>query len=155
MVEAMQQLIQSGKTRYIGVSNFTRHHLQDMLDAGITVHYNQVEFHPHLYQKEILAFCHKQGMQLIAYRPLGKGKLVNEPLIHTIADAHNKKPAQVLLRWCMQKEVPLVVKAGGPIHRKENLDIFDVELTTKEMRILDHLSTSKRYCYPEWEDFSY
>ncbi len=155
ILKRMQGLIKEGKLRSIGVCNCTIHHLQDFIDAGIQVHVNQVEFHPYLYQKELWEFCKKQKIVLQSYRPLGKGKLVNEPIFEEIGKRHQKTPAQVILRWLIQKQIPTIPKASSEAHLKENLAIFDFVLTNAEMAQIDGLNKNIRYCKTEWSDFDY
>lgn len=156
ILSGMHALAQKEKIRFPGVSNYTQHHLQDAYNAGLVVPFNQVEFHPYLYQKELLSFCRLQGTQLIAYRPFGKGKLlVDEPLFAKIGAEHKKTPAQVVLRWIIQKKIPVVPKASSLAHLEENLHIFDFSLTPEEEGQIDKLHKNLRYCMTEWAEFDY
>lgn len=99
--EAMVHLLREGKARAIGVSNFSIDDLQQIInDSDIVPAVNQVEFHPFLYQKDLLVFCKKNGIQLEAYSPLTRGKRLNHPTIVNIAKSYgnNKTPAQILIR---------------------------------------------------------
>ena len=91
--QTMAQELETKRVRFAGVSNFNVHHLQDMLDAGCKISANQVEFHPYLSQKNLYDFCKSQEIQLISYRPLGKGALLENPLFHQIGQKHGKTPA--------------------------------------------------------------
>lgn len=156
--EILAALNRQTKKEYLraaGVSNYTRHHLQDAYNAGLKVLYNQVEFHPYLYQKELLEFCRSHGTQLIAYRSLGQGALLKDPLIHQVAKNHQRSPAQVLLRWAVQKEVPVIPKATSPERIRENFAIFDFSLSTQEMAEIDKLNRSQRFCEPDAPVFKY
>ncbi|MGH7889698.1 MAG: aldo/keto reductase, partial [Thermodesulfobacteriota bacterium] len=82
ILKAMENLAHQGKIKKAGVSNFTRHHLEDLLNDGCKPAANQVEFHPYLFQKELLEYCRLEKIQLISYRPLGKGELLSNPLFH-------------------------------------------------------------------------
>lgn len=156
MLEAMNGLISKGKIRHAGVSNYTIHHLQDGLKMGLKIEANQVEFHPYLYQKELLKFCNQNQIRLIAYRPFGKGKLLQEnPLFNEIGKKYRKSGAQVILRWLVQKDVPVIPKASSKKHMAENFAIFDFALTEKEMQSIDELNKNHRYCDPDWEEFNY
>lgn len=155
ILAAMHRLIEAGKVRSVGVSNFTIHHLQDLLDDGIVPHVNQVEFHPYLYQRDLWEFCEKNQIALQAYRPLGKGELLKEPVFEEIGEQQMRSPAQVILRWLIQKGIPTIAKASSRDHLEENLDAFSFLLTTKEMQRLDTLGKEVRYCTTEWEDFDY
>ncbi len=155
VLQAMHLLAEKGKISYFGVSNFNIHHLQDMLNAGIQPSANQVEFHPYLYQKALWDFCKSHQIQLIAYRPLGKGALLAEPLLQEIGAKHKKSAAQIALRWSVQKGIPVIPKASSEKHLKENLNIFDFKLSDEEMSLLDRLNRNQRFCKPEWSDFDY
>lgn len=156
MLKAMSRLVDAGKTRHIGVSNFTIHHLQDILDGGLSIACNQVEFHPYLYQKKLLEFCHRQGICLLAYRPLGKGELLkSEKLFEQIGKKYGKSGAQVLLRWCIQKSVPVIPKTSSLKRLKENFSIFDFSLSDQDVSIIDQLNKNHRYCSPEEKEFDY
>ena len=153
--KAMERLVQKKKVLYVGVSNFTIHHLEDLLKEGCNPSANQVEFHPYLYQKELLNFCEKHKTRLIAYRPLGKGKLLSEALVNKIGEKHQKNAAQILLRWLIQKEIPAIPKAGSEEHLRENLQVFDFTLSPPEMKQLDELNCNQRFCGPDDKEFSY
>lgn len=154
--KAMEYLIDKGKINKAGVSNFTIHHLEDFRKEGLLPFANQVEFHPYLYQVDLLNYCRANKIELIAYRPLGKGKLLKEePLLHDIGEAHKKTKAQVVLRWLIQHGIPAIPKASSEKHLKDNLDIFDFSLTTAEMHRLDSLNQGKRYCMPDEPELQY
>lgn len=151
----MEKLRSQGKIRQFGVSNYTIRHLQDMLDLGISIPYNQVEFHPYLFQKKLLEFSLHHGIQIIAYRPLGRGEMLNNPLLQQLGDKYSKTPAQLILRWILQKDIPTIVKTNSVHHLEENLAIFDFTLTDEDMLLLDGLNCDKRFCVTRWADFDY
>ena len=153
--QAMAREVETKRIRYIGVSNFTVHHMEDLIDAGCTMSANQVEFHPYLTQKPLYDFCKGEDIQLISYRPLGKGALVEEPLFHQIGQKHRKSPAQVVLRWIVQKGVPVIPKASSEAHLKENFNIFDFSLSDKEMQEIEALNQNRRFCRGDREEFNY
>ena len=155
ILRSMERLKAIGKIREFGVSNYTIHHLQDMLDKGIRIPYNQVEFHPYLYQQELWKFCQQNQIQLISYRPLGKGELLTNPIFEKIAHKHQKTSAQVVLRWILQKNIPVVVKTSSENRLKENFDLCDFYLTNEDMQLLDDLNCDKRFCVTKWADFNY
>lgn len=156
MYQAMNHLVEQGKVKRAGVSNFTIHHLEDLRKAGPTPWANQVEFHPYLYQKELLEYCRKHDIELIAYRPFGKGKLLpHEPILKTIGSAHGMSPAQVVLRWLIQKRIPAIPKASSKKHLQENLAAFDFVLSESEMAQLDQLNRGTRFCMPDEPEFLY
>lgn len=155
VLKEMQALMKQGKVRSIGVSNFTLRHLQDVLEEKIPIVANQVEFHPYLNQKKLWGFCKRNKIQLISYRSLGKGALIKEEVFKKIGKKYEKTSAQIILRWLVQKGIPVIPKASSTEHLIQNIDLFDFKLTLEEMRQLDNLNQDKRYCAPEWIDFDY
>jgi len=152
----LEKLIEQGKILKAGVSNCNVHHLEDLRKAGLKPFANQIEFHPYLYQKELLEYCKTHGIQLISYRSFGKGKLLKEePLFDSIGERHRKTGAQVILRWLIQKQIPTIPKASSKQHLEDNLDLFDFTLTPEEMQKLDSLNMAKRYCRPDDPAFKY
>lgn len=153
--KATEKLIKKGKIKKAGVSNFTIHHLENLLNDGCKPAANQVEFHPYLYQKELWDYCKTEGIELIAYRPLGKGIILKDPVLKKIGAAHDKNSAQVVLRWLLQKEIPMIPKASSKKHLTENFEIFDFELSSKEMHQIEKLHQNKRFCDSEDSEFDY
>ncbi|PGY16006.1 aldo/keto reductase [Bacillus sp. AFS031507] len=143
--KAFEKLYKEGRVRAIGVSNFQVHHLEDLISsAEIKPMVNQVEFHPHLTQKELLAFCKNEGIQLEAWSPLKQGKLLNEPVLEDLAHKYNKSVAQVILRWDLQHGVVTIPKSIKEHRIIENADIFDFELSTEDMDKIDGLNQDSR-----------
>nr|WP_263324537.1 aldo/keto reductase [Neobacillus sp. Marseille-Q6967] len=143
--KALEKLYKDGRVRAIGVSNFLIHHLEDLMsDCEIKPMVNQVEFHPHLTQKELLAFCKKEGIQMEAWSPLKQGQLLNEPVLVDIAHKYNKSVAQVILRWDLQHEVVTIPKSIKEHRIIENADIFDFELSAEDMEKIDALNQDSR-----------
>lgn len=142
---ALEELYKAGKIRAIGVSNFQIHHLQDLMeDAEVKPAINQVEYHPHLTQEELRAFCKKEGIQLEAWSPLKKGVLLSEPVIMEIAEKHGKSPAQVILRWDLQNEVITIPKSIKEHRIIQNSQVFDFELTEEDMARISALNINDR-----------
>lgn len=154
-MQDLNALKEKKKGLQIGVSNCTIHHLQDILSWGINPAYNQVEFHPELYQKDLLEFCNKNKITLISYRSLGKGVLLDHLDVKMIAKRRGKTPAQILLRWCVEKGIPVIPKASSQSHLQENFRVFDFALDKEDLAILDHFSTSNRFCNAVFGDFDY
>ncbi|WP_284139144.1 aldo/keto reductase [Virgibacillus sp. LDC-1] len=143
--QALEALYEEGKVRAIGVSNFHIHHLQDLLkESQITPAVNQVEYHPHLTQEPLKAFCEKQGIQLEAWSPLKRGRLLEEPTIKDLANKYGKTPAQIILRWNVQHRVITIPKSIHPERIKENGNVFDFSLTEHDMQLLDRLNRDDR-----------
>ncbi|MED1601570.1 aldo/keto reductase [Alkalihalophilus marmarensis] len=153
--KALETLYKAGKVRAIGVSNFNVTHLEELLKtAEIKPMVNQIEFHPYLLQEDLRKYCKEQGIQVEAWRPLTKGDIFSNPTVQEIANAHNKTPAQVLLRWNIEHEVVTIPKSVTKSRIIENSQIFDFELTQEEIRKLDELNEDKRYG-PDPETFDF
>ncbi|MDY7222714.1 aldo/keto reductase [Halalkalibacterium halodurans] len=143
--KALEKLYQDGLVRAIGVSNFQVHHLKDVLEAGsIVPMVNQVEYHPHLTQTELHDFCKQNKIQLEAWSPLKQGQLLNDPTIVAIAEAHQKTPAQIILRWDLQNEVVTIPKSVKKDRIISNADIFDFQLTEEDMQKINELNKNER-----------
>ncbi|MED4073911.1 aldo/keto reductase [Priestia endophytica] len=143
--KAFEKLYKDGRIRAIGVSNFQVHHLEDLMsEAEVKPMVNQVEFHPHLTQKELLAFCKEQGIALEAWSPLKQGQLLDEPLLKEIAEKYNKSVAQVILRWDLQHGVITIPKSTKEHRIIENADVFDFELSQEEVEKIDSLNQDSR-----------
>lgn len=138
--KALVRLKEQGLARSVGVSNYTVRHLQEMLPTSPSPPaVNQVEFHPFLFQEELLEFCRTRGIQLEAYSPLTRGRMLRHRVIAEIASARHRTPAQVLLRWGLQHGLVVIPKSVRPERIRENAEIFDFELTQDDMKRLDAL----------------
>ena len=143
--KALEKLYKDGRVRAIGVSNFHIHHLKDLMaDAEIKPMVNQVEYHPHLAQTELLEFCKAEGIQMEAWSPLKQGELLSEPTIVEIAEKHGKSPAQVILRWDLQNGVVTIPKSIKEHRIVENADVFNFELSAEDMDRLNSLNKDER-----------
>ena len=140
--KAMVHLLRGAKARAIGVSNFAIDDLKQILnDSDVVPTVNQVEFHPFLYQKDLLSFCKENGIQLEAYSPLTRGKRLNHPSIMNIAKKYdNKTPAQILIRWSLQHNLVVIPKSVHEERILENSQVFDFELEDEDMKHLDFLN---------------
>ncbi len=143
--KALEKLYKDGRVRAIGVSNFKIHHLEDLMSsAEIKPMVNQVEYHPHLTQKELLAFCQREGIQLEAWSPLKQGQLLNDPTINKLAEKYQKSSAQIILRWDLQNKVVTIPKSIKEQRIIENANIFDFELSAEDMEEIDGLNKDER-----------
>jgi methylglyoxal/glyoxal reductase len=153
--KALEKLYKDGRVRAIGVSNFHVHHLKDLMsDAEIKPMVNQVEYHPHLAQTELLEFCKAEGIQMEAWSPLKQGELLTEPAIVEVAEKHKKSPAQVILRWDLQNGVVTIPKSIKEHRIIENADIFDFELSADDIDRLNSLNKNERVG-PDPENFDF
>jgi diketogulonate reductase-like aldo/keto reductase len=143
--KAMTEIKLSGRARSIGVSNFQMHHLREILghfDTPPAV--NQVEFHPHLYQRELLDYCRNNGIEVTAWAPLMRGEVIGMEPIERLARKYGKTPPQIALRWNIQHGLIIIPKSVREERIIENSEIFDFELTDDEMKMIDALGTDRR-----------
>ncbi len=142
---ALNQLKAEGRVRSVGVSNFQQDHLQRLLDeTGVVPVLNQVELHPYLQQRELRAFHDQHGIVTQAWSPLGRGKVLDDPVVVDLAARLGRTPAQVILRWHLQHGILTIPKSSSPERISSNLDIFDFELDIPQLDALDSLDRDQR-----------
>ena len=170
---ALEALQAQGKARSIGVSNFTIRHLTDLLAQTKTVPaVNQVEFHPYLYQRDLLDFCAGKGIVIEAYSPLTKGDRLKDSKLVAVAKKYSagepqqarsrsrlplvdrllprsqtKSTAQILIRWALQHGLVVIPKSANRARVFENADVFDFEISAEDMRLLDGFNENLRTCW--------
>lgn len=143
--KALETLYKEGKVRAIGVCNFQIHHLEDLLaDAEIAPMVNQVECHPRLTQKELLSYCQDHHIQLEAWSPLGRGRMLDEPTLKELAAKYQKTVVQIILRWDLQSGIVTIPKSVREERIIENADIFDFELSKEDMLMIDSMNRNHR-----------
>jgi diketogulonate reductase-like aldo/keto reductase len=145
---ALETLYEEGKCRAIGVSNYTMRHITELLGTcKIKPAVNQVEFHPYLYQKELLDFCRSQNIALEAYSPLTKGRRLDDPKLNALAKNYSKSPAQILIRWALQHELIVIPKSSKPRRIDENASVFDFEISPNDMEVLNSFHENLRVAW--------
>lgn len=143
--KALETLYKVGKIKAIGVSNFQIHHLEELLkDTEIKPMVNQIELHPRLTQKELIAYCQSKDIQVQAWSPLMQGKLLNHPILIELAQKYQKSVAQVIIRWDLQSGVVTIPKSIQEHRIIENGNVFDFCLTNEEMQRIDDLNQDLR-----------
>lgn len=155
---AMEELVDDGLARHIGVSNFNIPKLQTILDgARIAPEMNQIELHPYLQQPEMLAFAQEHDIHLTAYSPLGSKDrpegmkaddepiLLEDPKIAEIAERHDATPAQVLIRWAIERGTAVIPKSVNAGRIKENLAAAELSLTDDDLSAIADLDRGRRY----------
>ena len=136
----------AGRTRSIGVANFHDEHLSNIIDLSfVSPAVNQIELHPLLNQAALRAVNAERDVVTEAYSPLGVGRLLDNPAVASVAQAHGKSPAQALIRWSIQLGNVVIPRSALPERIKENLDVFDFELTDDEMAKLNGLDDGTRF----------
>ena len=142
---AMETLLKKGRCRAIGVSNFTIRHLEELIgESHVIPSVNQVEFHPFLYQKELLEYCQMKGIQVEAYSPLARGERLKHPRIISLATKYSKTPAQLMIRWGIQHGLVVIPKSTREERIRENSQVFDFDISDDDMRSLDSLNEDLR-----------
>ncbi|KML33657.1 aldo/keto reductase [Rossellomorea marisflavi] len=143
--KALEALYKEGRIKSIGVSNFQVSHLEHLLEtAEVKPVINQIEFHPKLVQEDVRAFCEKHDIQVEAWSPLMNAELLNHETVNEIAESLGKSAAQVILRWDLQHGIVTIPKSMTESRIKENIDIYDFELTEEQVKTLDALDEHKR-----------
>jgi diketogulonate reductase-like aldo/keto reductase len=143
----LERLQQQGKALSIGVSNFTIRHLTELLaQTETTPAVNQVEFHPYLYQRELMDFCLARRIVVEAYSPLTSGERLRDPKLVQLARKYQKSTAQILIRWAIQHGLVVIPKSANPERIRENARVFDFEITAKDMLALDAFNENLRTC---------
>lgn len=142
---ALVEIQKQKRCRAIGVSNYTVRHLKELMsDSSVVPAVNQVELSPFLTQPELVRFCAEQGIGVAAYSPLTKGLKLSHPVIVRIAGQHRKTPAQVMIRWALQRDFIVIPKSSNPARIEENAAVFDFELSPSEMATLAGLNENLR-----------
>ncbi|WP_433825558.1 aldo/keto reductase [Actinoplanes sp. CA-015351] len=142
---ALETLYEQKRVRAIGVSNFFPEHLRAVADLGGTVPaVNQIEVHPALQQREVQAAGAELGVVTEAWSPLAQAGVLDDPRVTSIAATHGRSPAQVVLRWHVQQGRVVIPKSVTPSRIRENLAIFDFELTPAEVAEIDGLERDGR-----------
>jgi diketogulonate reductase-like aldo/keto reductase len=143
---ALEKLLADGLCRAIGVSNYTIRHLEEFGDGPFPA-VNQVEFSPFLYQRWLLAHCQERQIQLQAYSPLTQGERLNDPTVGELSRKYGRTPAQILIRWALQHRIVVIPKSINPKRIHENAQVFDFDIETDDMLLLDALDEGFRTCW--------
>ncbi len=140
----MRKLADEGKVKLLGVSNFPSALFREAASMAAIV-CNQVEYHPYLSQRQVLAAAREHGAFVTAYAPIGRGKVLDDHLLQEIGTRHQKTPVQVTLRWLIQQgDVAAIPKTSRPERMQESIDIFDFALTAEEMKRINSLARGER-----------
>jgi len=140
----MERARERGLARSIGVSNFSVGELDEVVAAGTVVPaVNQIQFSPVQYRRALLEACERLGIAPEAYSPLGTGRHLKDKSVRRIADRLGRTPAQVLLRWCVQRGIPVIPKSTHRERIEENAQLFDFTLSDADMAELDSLDKTK------------
>jgi len=159
--KAMEQEVDNGTIRFIGLSNFNCQHIRQVLSiAKIRPRTLQIECHPHLSQCKLIRFAREQGIRVTVFSPMGATSYVSldmatkddilfqNSIIQSISRKHNKSPAQIMLRWALQRNTFPISKSSSAKRMKENQNIMDFYLYKKDMESIDSLNLNRRYNDP-------
>ncbi len=142
---ALERIYTEKRARAIGVSNFLTNHLEALMaDSQVTPMVNQIEFHPYLLQSDLLDFCRRSRIQVEAWSPLMKGRLVSNAALEQIGRTYGKSAAQIILRWDLQHGVVAIPKSVHKDRITSNADIFGFELTGEDMAAIDAMDRGER-----------
>ncbi len=137
----LMQAKAEGLTKDIGVSNYSIAQIQDLADAtGEVPVVNQIEWSPFGWSKPMLEFCQANNIVIQAYSPLTRAERLSDGVLQDLADKYEREPAQILIRWCLQKGVVPLPKANQLRHLAANLNVFDFELSNSDMAELEALN---------------
>jgi 2,5-diketo-D-gluconate reductase A len=143
--KSLEEFYREGRARSVGVSNFQPQHLRRLHGAtDIIPAVNQIEAHPYLTQDDVRAFCAQHQVAVEAWSPLGKGTVLDDPVVGRIAERTGKTPAQVVLRWHIQRGDIVFPKSVTPDRIRENIDIFDFELSGADVNDITLLNKNER-----------
>ncbi len=152
--QALQAIHADGRARAIGVSNFDVAHLERLLDeTEVVPAVNQIELHPRLQQRELREFHSEHGILTEAWSPLAQGELLDDPGVAEIAEAHGRTPAQVILRWHVEVGNVVIPKSATPERIRENIEVFDFELSSYDTDKLGALGSDGGRVGPHPERF--
>jgi diketogulonate reductase-like aldo/keto reductase len=144
--EQMLNYRQKGLIKSLGVSNFQKDHLEDLINEFDVVPVcNQIELHPWYQERELSAFCREKGIQVTAWGPIFRGHIDEEPLMFELAEKYGKSPVQVTLRWHVQKGNIVIPKSSNRGRIFENADIFNFTLLPEDMEKIDNLDCGKNF----------
>ena len=137
----MEKILETGRALSIGVSNFEIRHLEELRRvSGIVPVVNQIECHPLCYPKELIEYCQSNGIQVQAYAPLARGAYLDNDILCVLGTKYAHTPAQVGLRWAIQKGISVIPKSTHPERIASNARIFDFTIDQEDMDLLDTLN---------------
>ncbi len=143
--KTLEDIQRSGRARSIGVSNFEIRHLEELESvSGIVPAVNQIECHPLFYPKELIDYCQSKGIQVQAYAPLARGAYLDNDLLCVLGTKYGRTPAQIGLRWAVQKGISVIPKSIHPERIQSNADIFGFSIEQEDMDLLDALNQNYR-----------
>ncbi|GHB29573.1 2,5-didehydrogluconate reductase DkgB [Salinicola rhizosphaerae] len=147
-----------GLTKHIGVSNFTIAQIDEALTlpGGENIVTNQIEVHPFLANRKLVKLCQAKGLDVTAYMPLAVGKVMDDPVLKRIAEAHDASPAQIALAWIAARDIIVIPSSTKRENQQSNLDAMKIQLSEQEMADIDRLDRGDRQANPsfapQWDE---
>jgi len=155
VINACKESLKKLKTDYL---NLYLIHWPDpagwnMKGTELPILVNQIEFHPFFYQKELFNYCKSFGIHTVAYCPIAQGLILKEKTINQIAQKYQKTPAQISLRWLIQKNIVAIPRSTSEKHLQDNINIFDFKIADLDMKKIDAVNQNKRVVSVDFSDF--
>jgi 2,5-diketo-D-gluconate reductase B len=148
---AFNQLYDEGVIDHIGISNFEPDQVAEAVDVSeAPIFANQIEMHPLLPREPIREACREHDVEVVAYSPLGRGDILEEPVLQAVAEKHDASPAQVSLAWLREKGVTAIPKATGEAHIRDNWSSLSLELDDEDVDRIDAIDRRERMVDPSW-----
>jgi methylglyoxal/glyoxal reductase len=139
--KAFEDLYEQGKVKAIGVCNFKEGHIEELRKtAKIMPMVNQVEVHPYRTQRDIISYCEKNNIQVVAWGPIMRGRIFSDTIMIKLSEKYNKSIPQITLRWHIQNGIIPIPKSSNVERMKSNLDIFDFEISNEDMILINNLN---------------
>jgi len=151
-MNALKAVRDAGKTRYIGVSNFTIAQIDEAIDilGEGEILTNQIEVHPFLQNRALVEHCQQRGITVTGYMPLAVGRVLEDPTLNDIANQRQLTPAQITLAWLRQRNIVPIPASSKADHLQANLDAMTVELSDDEMQRIEQLDRQERFADPDF-----
>lgn len=154
--QALERAYEDGKIRNVGVSNFGVYQLRFAQKiANVPIAANQIEFHPWYFREELVDYCHEHDIVVEAAAPLARAAILDDPVVTDIADEYDVTPAQVALKWAVDKEVVVLPKSTNPDHIRVNFDLFDWDLDAADVDRLDGIDRMENVYWLDLDDEIY
>jgi diketogulonate reductase-like aldo/keto reductase len=152
---AMEYLYNQGVIKNIGVSNFQKHHLDEIFaNSDILPAVNQIELHPYFSQEELRNYCKSKGITVQSWSPIAKGHIINDDTLQKIGKKLNKTTVQVILRWHIQLGLVAIPKSVNPQRIQDSFNVFDFKLTENDIATINLLNKNKRFG-PDPDNFNF
>ena len=152
---AMNQLKNEGKIKAIGVSNFTKHHLEDTFKTNVQISNNQIELHPTFNQNSMKDYCDSKNIVITAYAPLGRGEDLDNELIQDLSKKYEVSTSQIILNWIMSRGIIAIPKSANPNRIEDNFNSTKWSLQKEDIEKINNLPQEERMVDTGWSDFDY